>query len=97
MIGAATVTTADVEASNGIIHVIDKVLMPPPGDICYNVISHTIVPGATNLICNSYMFVENYTMGGKPSRVVTTRSPTKFQTSAPSVAPTCGRQPSTSP
>lgn len=65
MIGAATVTTADVEASNGIIHVIDKVLMPPPGDICYNVISHTIVPGATNLICNSYMFVENYTMGGQ--------------------------------
>ena len=65
MIGDATVTTADVEASNGIIHVIDKVLMPPPGDICYNVISHTIVPGATNLICNSYMFVENYTMGGQ--------------------------------
>ena len=65
MIGAATVTTADVESSNGIIHVIDKVLMPPPGDICYNVISHTIVPGATNLICNSYMFVENYTMGGQ--------------------------------
>ncbi|MGB1567873.1 MAG: fasciclin domain-containing protein, partial [Candidatus Poseidoniaceae archaeon] len=30
MIGDATVTTADVEASNGIIHVIDKVLMPPP-------------------------------------------------------------------
>ena len=65
MIGAATVTTADVEASNGIIHVIDKVLTPPPGDICYNVISHTIVPGATNLMCNSYMFVENYTMGGQ--------------------------------
>jgi transforming growth factor-beta-induced protein len=65
MIGDATVTTADVEASNGIIHVIDKVLMPPPGDICYNVISHTIIPGATNLICNSHMFVENYTMGGQ--------------------------------
>ena len=29
MIGDATVTTADVMASNGIIHVIDKVLMPP--------------------------------------------------------------------
>ena len=63
MIGEATVTTADVEASNGVIHVIDKVLMPPPGEICYNVVSHTIVPGATNLICNSYMYVENYTMG----------------------------------
>ena len=29
MIGEATVTSADVEASNGIIHVIDKILMPP--------------------------------------------------------------------
>jgi uncharacterized surface protein with fasciclin (FAS1) repeats len=28
-------------------------------------VSHTIVPGATNLICNSYMYVENYTMGGQ--------------------------------
>ena len=35
MVGDATVTTADVTASNGIIHVIDKVLMPPAdlGDI----------------------------------------------------------------
>ena len=29
MVGDATVTTADVAASNGVIHVIDKVLMPP--------------------------------------------------------------------
>ena len=29
MIGEATVTLADVPASNGVIHVIDKVLMPP--------------------------------------------------------------------
>ena len=29
MINDATVTTADIEASNGIIHVIDKVLLPP--------------------------------------------------------------------
>ncbi len=29
MVGGATVTTADVAASNGVIHVIDKVLMPP--------------------------------------------------------------------
>ena len=28
-VGTATVTTADVQASNGIIHVIDKVLIPP--------------------------------------------------------------------
>ena len=64
-IGDATVTGADVETSNGIIHVIDKVLMPPAGEICYNMVSHTIIPGATNLICNSYLYVENYTMGGQ--------------------------------
>ena len=64
-IGEATVTLPDVDASNGIIHVIDKVLMPPAGDICYNVITHTIVPGATNVICNSYMYVENYTVAGQ--------------------------------
>lgn len=29
MVGGATVTTPDVAASNGVIHVIDKVLMPP--------------------------------------------------------------------
>ena len=64
-IGDATVTGADVQTSNGIIHVIDKVLMPPAGDICYNMVSHTIVPGATNLACNSYMYVVNYTMAGQ--------------------------------
>ena len=61
----ATVTTADVVSSNGVIHVIDKVLTPPAGEICYNVITHTIVAGASNLECNSYMYVENYTMGGQ--------------------------------
>lgn len=64
-VGGATVTTADVQTTNGIIHVIDKVLLPPPGDICYNVVSHTIVAGASNIECNSYMYVENYTMGGQ--------------------------------
>jgi uncharacterized surface protein with fasciclin (FAS1) repeats len=29
MVGDATVTTADIETSNGVIHVIDKVLVPP--------------------------------------------------------------------
>jgi uncharacterized surface protein with fasciclin (FAS1) repeats len=29
MVNEATVTTADIEASNGVIHVIDTVLMPP--------------------------------------------------------------------
>ena len=65
MVGGATVTTADVETTNGVIHVIDKVLMPPAGDICYNMVSHTIVAGATNLDCNSYMYVENFSMMGQ--------------------------------
>ena len=64
-VGGATVTTADVQTTNGIIHVIDKVLLPPPGDICYNTVSHTIVAGSTNVECNSYMYVENYTVGGQ--------------------------------
>ena len=64
-VGGATVTGADVQTTNGIIHVIDKVLTPPPGDICYNMVSHTIVAGATNFECNSYMYLENYSMNGQ--------------------------------
>ena len=33
MINDATVTAADVIASNGVIHIIDKVLLPPGDDI----------------------------------------------------------------
>lgn len=29
MVGNATVTTADIKASNGVIHVVDTVLLPP--------------------------------------------------------------------
>ncbi|MBL6883999.1 MAG: fasciclin domain-containing protein, partial [Candidatus Thalassarchaeum sp.] len=51
MIGDATVTTADVMASNGVIHVIDKVLMPPAPytgvGICYNSATHMIAAGAS--------------------------------------------------
>ena len=64
-VGSATVTGADVETTNGVIHVIDAVLMPPPGDICYNMVSHSIVAGATNAECNSYMYLENFTMMGQ--------------------------------
>ena len=67
-IGDATVTTADVPSSNGVIHVIDKVLTPPAdpvGDICYNTITHTIVPGADLQTCTSYSYYENYTMMGQ--------------------------------
>ena len=65
-IGEATVTTTDVAASNGIIHVIDTVLTPPadepatpqgpPGEICYNIETHTIVVGADQAACEAYMF-----------------------------------------
>ena len=48
--GEASVTTADVETSNGVIHIIDKVLMPPSlttvtppaGEICYDMDTHTV-------------------------------------------------------
>ena len=61
--GNANVTIADVAASNGVVHVIDQVLLPPAGDICYNMVSHTIVAGADKVTCNSYMYVENFSMG----------------------------------
>ena len=68
MVNDANIYPADVTASNGIIHVIDKVLMPPAdpvGDICYNMVSHTIVPGADMATCLSYMYVEDYEMNGQ--------------------------------
>tara|TARA_B100000674_G_scaffold423566_1_gene376267 strand:- start:434 stop:2023 length:1590 start_codon:yes stop_codon:yes gene_type:complete len=74
MINGATVTGKDVFASNGIIHVIDKVLTPPadeetptgpPGVICYNLITHTIVVEATQAECEAYMYVENYEINGQ--------------------------------
>ena len=61
--GNANVTIAAVAASNGVVHVIDQVLLPPAGDICYNMVSHTIVAGADKVTCNSYMYVENFSMG----------------------------------
>ena len=69
MVGDATVTTADVMASNGVIHVIDKVLMPPVPytgiGICYNTATHMIAAGASIEECGAYMYVENYSMGGE--------------------------------
>ena len=67
----STVTTADVVASNGVIHVIDKVLMPAPditeedGDICYNMATHTLVAGASFEECMAYMYVVDYEMNGQ--------------------------------
>ena len=71
MIDDATVTSADVMASNGIIHVIDKVLIPPvpvteaDGDICYNMYTHTIAAGASFDECMAYAYYENYEMNGQ--------------------------------
>ena len=71
MVNDATVTSADVMASNGIIHVIDKVLMPPAdtteedGDICYNMVTHTVVAGASFAECMAYAYYEDYEMNGQ--------------------------------
>ena len=69
MIEDATVTAADVMASNGVIHVIDKVLMPPAPytgvGICYNSATHMIAAGASMEECGAYMYVENYSMNGQ--------------------------------
>ncbi|MBD50777.1 MAG: hypothetical protein CMB08_02495, partial [Euryarchaeota archaeon] len=68
-VSGATVTTADVMASNGVIHVIDTVLMPPVPytgvGICYNTATHTIVAGSTYEECNAYMYVVDFEMGGQ--------------------------------
>ena len=57
--GEALVTQADVMTSNGVIHVINKVLMPPsmspqgpPGEICYDMETHTIDVTKTEETCD---------------------------------------------
>ena len=74
MVNDATVVLADVPASNGVIHVIDKVLMPPAdepevteadGDICYNMVTHTVVAGASFEECMAYAYYEDYEMNGQ--------------------------------
>jgi len=70
MVNDANVTTADVIASNGVIHVIDKVLMPPAGiteadgDICYNTHTHAISAGASFEECTSYAYYVDANFGG---------------------------------
>ena len=56
--GEATVTTKDVETSNGVIHIIDKVLIPPSmvtdepaGEICYDMDTHTVDLTKTEETC----------------------------------------------
>ena len=71
MVNDANVVLADVPASNGVIHVIDKVLMPPAditeedGDICYNTVTHTVVAGASFAECMAYAYYEDYEMNGQ--------------------------------
>jgi uncharacterized surface protein with fasciclin (FAS1) repeats len=50
MIDMATVTSANIEASNGVVHVVDMVLLPPPSimDIVANSEAHTILEAAIN-------------------------------------------------
>ena len=72
MVNDANVVLADVPASNGVIHVIDKVLLPPAeiteedGDICYNTVTHTVAAGATFAECMAYAYYEDYEMNGQP-------------------------------
>ena len=68
IVNDASVTQADVVASNGVIHVIDKVLLPPEiveGEICYNSVTHTIVPGADQATCEGYLYLNNTEMDGQ--------------------------------
>ena len=68
IVNDASVSQPDVVASNGVIHVIDKVLMPPQvaeGEICYNMETHTIVPGADQATCEGYMYLNNTEMNGQ--------------------------------
>ncbi len=50
MIDMATVTAANIEASNGVVHVVDMVLLPPPSimDIVANSEAHTTLEAAIN-------------------------------------------------
>ena len=50
MIDMATVTSANIEASNGVVHVVDMVLLPPPSimDIVANSEAHTTLEAAIN-------------------------------------------------
>ena len=68
-VSGATVTSADVMASNGVIHVIDTVLMPPVPytgiGVCYNTDTHMIAAGSSMEECNAYMYLVDYEMGGQ--------------------------------
>lgn len=58
----ATELLAFAELENAYEHD-DEAPTGPQGEICYNVVTHTIVPGADQTTCEAYMYVENMTMG----------------------------------
>ena len=70
MVNNASVTNPDILASNGVMHVIDKVLMPPAGiteadgDICYNTYTHSISAGASFEECTSFAYYVDANFGG---------------------------------
>ena len=51
-VNGAKVVLADVPVSNGVIHVIDKVMIPPAGEICYDPVSHTVDVSKTADTCD---------------------------------------------
>ena len=51
-VNGAKVVLADVPVSNGVIHVIDKVMIPPVGEICYDPVSHTVDVSKTADTCD---------------------------------------------
>ena len=52
-------TFAELESA----YVADDTMTAPQGEICYNMATHTIVPGADQATCEAYQYVENMTMG----------------------------------
>mgnify|MGYP003301507042 FL=1 len=86
--GESSVTTADVETSNGIIHIIDKVLIPPSmspdtpseGEICYNMDTHTVDLTKTEETCED-MWVAAVDIPTTACLLYTSPSPRDLSTS----------------
>ena len=51
-VNGANVILANVPVSNGVIHVINKVMIPPAGEICYDPVSHTVDVSKTADTCD---------------------------------------------
>ena len=53
MVDGATVTTADIEATNGVIHVIDKVILPEQGT-CRDAVSYPTEKGPPEILAGLF-------------------------------------------